>query len=135
MEHYLSLFVRSIFIENLALSFFLGMCTFLAVSKKIETALGLGIAVIMVQTITVPANNLIYQYLLKDGALAWAGLPDVDLSFLGLISYIGVIAAIIAVISFFLMVSTYDQSLLNWQMKRRSRGSSVMDLLDFSDEE
>ena len=82
MEAYLSLFVRSIFVENLALSFFLGMCTFLAISKRIETAIGLGAAVIVVQTITVPANNLIFQYLLKDGALAWAGLPEVDLSFL-----------------------------------------------------
>lgn len=98
MEHYLSLFIRSIFIENLALAFFLGMCTFLAVSKKIETALGLGIAVILVQTITLPANNLIYQFLLKDGALAWAGYPEVDLSFLGLISYIGVIAAMVQIL-------------------------------------
>ncbi|MTI64224.1 NADH:ubiquinone reductase (Na(+)-transporting) subunit E [Methylophaga sp.] len=98
MEHYLSLFIRSIFVENLALAFFLGMCTFLAVSKKIETALGLGIAVVLVQSITVPANNLIYQYLLKDGALAWAGLPEVDLSFLGLISYIGVIAAMVQIL-------------------------------------
>ena len=98
MEAYLSLFIRSIFIENLALSFFLGMCTFLAISKRIETAIGLGAAVIVVQTITVPVNNLIYQYLLKDGALAWAGLPDVDLSFLGLISYIGVIAAIVQIL-------------------------------------
>ncbi|MBD3635311.1 NADH:ubiquinone reductase (Na(+)-transporting) subunit E [Methylophaga sp. OBS1] len=98
MEQYLSLFMRAIFVENLALAFFLGMCTFLAVSKKIETALGLGIAVILVQTITVPANNLIYQYLLKDGALAWAGLPEVDLSFLGLISYIGVIAAMVQIL-------------------------------------
>jgi len=98
MEHYLSLFIRSIFVENLALAFFLGMCTFLAVSKKIETALGLGIAVILVQAITVPANNIIYQYLLKDGALAWAGLPEVDLSFLGLISYIGVIAAMVQIL-------------------------------------
>lgn len=98
MEHYLSLFIRSIFVENLALSFFLGMCTYLAVSKKIETALGLGIAVILVQAITLPANNLIYQYLLKDGALAWAGYPDVDLSFLGLISFIGVIAAMVQIL-------------------------------------
>ncbi len=98
MEQYLSLFMRAIFVENLALAFFLGMCTFLAVSKKIETALGLGIAVILVQTITVPANNLIYQYLLKDGARAWAGLPEVDLSFLGLISYIGVIAAMVQIL-------------------------------------
>ena len=98
MEHYLSLLIRAVFVENLALAFFLGMCTFLAVSKKIETALGLGIAVILVQTITLPANNLIYQYLLKDGALAWACYPEVDLSFLGLISYIGVIAAMVQIL-------------------------------------
>ena len=73
MEHYLSLLLRSVFIENMALAFFLGMCTFIAISKKVETAVGLGIAVVVVQTITVPANNLIYQYLLKGGALAWAG--------------------------------------------------------------
>ncbi|MDH5358727.1 MAG: NADH:ubiquinone reductase (Na(+)-transporting) subunit E [Gammaproteobacteria bacterium] len=111
MEHYLSLFIRSIFIENLALSFFLGMCTFLAVSKKIETALGLGIAVIMVQMITVPANNLIYQFLLKDGALAWAGYPDVDLSFLGLISYIGVIAAMVQILE--MAMDKYAPALYN----------------------
>lgn len=93
-----NLAIQSIFVENLALSFFLGMCTFLAISKKIETAFGLGVAVIAVQTITVPVNNLIYQYLLKDGALAWAGLPNVDLSFLGLISYIGVIAALVQIL-------------------------------------
>ena len=87
MEVILNLLVKSIFVENLALAFFLGMCTFLAVSKKIQTAIGLGAAVVVVQTITLPANNLIYQYLLKDGALAWMGLPEVDLSFLGLISY------------------------------------------------
>lgn len=111
MEHYLSLFVRSIFVENLALAFFLGMCTFLAVSKKIETALGLGIAVIVVQTITVPANNLIYQFLLKEGALAWAGLPDVDLSFLGLISYIGVIAAMVQILE--MTLDKYAPALYN----------------------
>ncbi|MDQ2695047.1 MAG: NADH:ubiquinone reductase (Na(+)-transporting) subunit E [Pseudomonadota bacterium] len=98
MEAYINLFIKSVFVENLALAFFLGMCTFLAVSKKIETAVGLGIAVVLVQAITVPANNLVFQYLLKDGALAWAGLPDVDLSFLGLISYIGIIAAIVQIL-------------------------------------
>ncbi|MCY4643921.1 MAG: NADH:ubiquinone reductase (Na(+)-transporting) subunit E [Bacteriovoracales bacterium] len=100
LEHYLSLFIKAVFIENLALAFFLGMCTFLAVSKKVETATGLGIAVIVVQTITVPANNLIYNYLLKEGALAWTGasLANEDLSFLGLISYIGVIAAIVQIL-------------------------------------
>ncbi len=97
-EHYLSLFIRSIFIENMALAFFLGMCTFLAVSKKLETAVGLGIAVVVVQTITVPVNNLIFHHVLKEGALAWAGLPDVDLSFLGLITYIGVIAAMVQIL-------------------------------------
>jgi Na+-transporting NADH:ubiquinone oxidoreductase subunit E len=102
MEAHISLFVRSIFVENLALSFFLGMCTYLAISKRIETAIGLGVAVTVVQAITVPANNLIYQYLLKDGALAWAGLPDVDLGFLGLISYIGVIAAIVQILEMLL---------------------------------
>ncbi|WP_029888554.1 NADH:ubiquinone reductase (Na(+)-transporting) subunit E [Polycyclovorans algicola] len=93
-----NLAIKSIFVENLALSFFLGMCTFLAISKKIETAFGLGVAVVAVQTITVPVNNLIFNYLLRDGALAWAGLPDVDLSFLGLISYIGVIAALVQIL-------------------------------------
>ena len=102
MEHYLSLFVRSIFIDNMALAFFLGMCTFLALSKKLNAAFGLGIAVIVVLGITVPVNNLIYTYLLKDGALAWAGFPDVDLSFLGLLSYIGVIAALVQILEMFL---------------------------------
>ena len=102
MEALLSLFVRAIFIENMALAFFLGMCTFLAISKKIDAALGLGIAVVVVLTITVPVNNLIYHYLLMDGALAWAGLPDLDLSFLGLLSYIGVIAAIVQIMEMFL---------------------------------
>lgn len=98
LEHYLSLFIKSIFIENMALAFFLGMCTFLAVSKKVETAAGLGIAVVVVQTITVPVNNLLYRYVLADGALSWAGLENVDLSFLGLITYIGVIAAMVQIL-------------------------------------
>ena len=98
MGEYAGLLIQSIFVENLALSFFLGMCTFLAVSKKVETALGLGVAVIVVQGITVPINNLIFQYLLKPGALAWAGLPELDLSFLGFIAYIGVIAAFVQIL-------------------------------------
>lgn len=102
MEHYISLFVKAVFVENMALAFFLGMCTFLAISKKIQTSLGLGIAVIVVLTITVPVNNLIYTYLLKEGALAWAGFPNVDLSFLGLLSYIGVIAAMVQILEMFL---------------------------------
>ncbi len=97
-----SIAVKSIFIENLALSLFLGMCTFLAVSKKIQTALGLGFAVFVVLAITVPVNNLIYKNLLQEGALSWAGLPNVDLSFLGLISYIGVIAALVQILEMFL---------------------------------
>ena len=102
VEYYLSLFVRAVFIDNMALVYFLGMCTFIAISKKIETAIGLGIAVVVVQTITVPVNNLLYQFFLADGALAWAGLPDVDLSFLGFLSYIGVIAALVQILEMFL---------------------------------
>ncbi|MBU0653789.1 MAG: NADH:ubiquinone reductase (Na(+)-transporting) subunit E [Gammaproteobacteria bacterium] len=94
MEALLSLFVKSVFIENMALTFFLGMCTFIAISKKIETAIGLGIAVVIVQAITVPANNLILNVFLKDSAL----LQGIDLRFLGLISYIAVIAAIVQIL-------------------------------------
>ena len=98
VEAYISLFIKSVFVENMALSFFLGMCTFLAVSKKVETAMGLGVAVVVVQTITVPTNYFIYNYILRAGALSWIGLPQVDLSFLGLISYIGVIAAMVQIL-------------------------------------
>ncbi|MFC2140851.1 NADH:ubiquinone reductase (Na(+)-transporting) subunit E [Acidobacteriota bacterium] len=94
MEHYLSLFIKNVFVENIALFFFLGMCTFLAVSKRVETAYGLGIAVIVVQTITVPVNNLIYNYVLKEGAL----IKGVDLTFLGLLAYIGVIASMVQIL-------------------------------------
>lgn len=102
MEGLLSELIKAIFVENLALAFFLGMCTFLAVSKKIETAVGLGVAVVVVQALTLPVNNLLFQYVLADGALAWAGLPDIDLSFLGLICYIGVIAAMVQILEMFL---------------------------------
>ena len=111
MEHYLAIFVKTVFIENMALTFFLGMCTFIAISKKISTAIGLGIAVIVVLAITVPANNLIYNYLLKDGALAWAGFPKVDLSFLGLLSYIGVIAAMVQILE--MVLDKYVPALYN----------------------
>ncbi len=96
----LNLFIESVFPENLALAFFLGMCTFLAVSKNVKTAFGLGIAVIVIQTITVPMNNLIYRHLLKEGGLSWASenLSSVDLTFLGLICYIGVIAAMVQIL-------------------------------------
>ncbi|SES74678.1 Na+-transporting NADH:ubiquinone oxidoreductase subunit E [Marinobacter segnicrescens] len=97
MEHYISLILKAIFVENMALAFFLGMCTFLAISKKIEAAIGLGIAVVVVLTVTVPVNNLLYNTILREGALEWAGLPNVDLSFLGLLTYIGVIAAIVQI--------------------------------------
>lgn len=98
LQHELDLFFKYVFVENLALAFFLGMCSFLAVSRRVETATGLGIAVIVVQAITVPVNNLIYNFILKEGALGWLGLPDTDLSFLGLISYIGVIAAMVQIL-------------------------------------
>ena len=94
----LSLFIEAVFVDNLALSFFLGMCTFLAVSKRVETAFGLGVAMVVVQTVTVTVNNLIYHNLLQEGAWAWAGWPEIDLSFLGLISYIGVIAAMVQIL-------------------------------------
>jgi Na+-transporting NADH:ubiquinone oxidoreductase subunit E len=98
MEAYISLFVKSVFIENLALSFFLGMCTFIAVSKKISTAMGLGVAVMVVQAITVPANNFVYHSLLKEDALSWMGIKGVDLSFLALLSCIGIIGALVQIL-------------------------------------
>lgn len=102
VEHYLSIFIKAIFIENVALGLFLGMCTFLAVSKRVETATGLGVAVIVVMAITVPVNNLIYNNILREGALGWAGLSNVDLTFLGLITYIGVIAAMVQILEMIL---------------------------------
>ncbi len=100
-EHYLSLFMKAVFVENLALSLFLGMCTFLAVSKSVKTALGLGVAVIVVQALTIPINNLLYTFVLKKGALGetiGSEYSSVDLSFLGLITYIGVIAASVQIL-------------------------------------
>ncbi len=102
LEHYLNLLIKAIFVENLALAFFLGMCTFLAISKKVSTAFGLGIAVLVVQAFTVPINNLVFRYLLKEDALGWLGLGGVDLTFVGLISYIGVIAASVQILEMFL---------------------------------
>jgi len=98
MESYINLFIKAVFVENIALAFFLGMCTFLAISKRIDTAIGLGMAVVVVQTITVPVNNLVYQYLLKQDALSWLGISGVDLTFLGLVTYIGIIAAIVQIL-------------------------------------
>ncbi len=97
-----NLFLKAVFVENLALSFFLGMCTFLAISKRIDTSIGLGVAVVVVQSLTMPINNLVNRYLLSEGALAWAGLPEVDLSFLGFLTYIGIIAALVQVLEMFL---------------------------------
>jgi len=102
MSNLFDIFIRAVLIENLALAFFMGMCTFLAVSKQIKTTIGLGAAVIVVEGISVPLNNLIYNYLLRDGALAWAGLGHLDFSFLGLISYIGVITAMVQILEMFL---------------------------------
>ncbi len=92
------LMLRAIFTDNLALSYFLGMCTFLAVSRRLDVAFGLGLAMIAVETITVPINNLLHTWLLKDGALTWAGRGDLDLSFLVLIATIGVIAATVQIL-------------------------------------
>lgn len=114
MEHYIALLVRSIFIENMALAFFLGMCTFIAISKRLAAAFGLGIAVVVVLAITVPVNNLILHYLLAEGALSWTGieaLKSVDLSFLGLLSYIGVIAAIVQILE--MVLDRYVPALYN----------------------
>ena len=102
MEHYLSIFVRAVFIENMALSFFLGMCTFIAISKQIQAAIGLGIAVIAVLAITTPINNLLQALILERGALEWLGLPETDLRFLGFLVYIGVIAACVQILEMFL---------------------------------
>jgi Na+-transporting NADH:ubiquinone oxidoreductase subunit E len=102
MEHYFDIIIRSIFLENLPLSFFLGMCTFLAISKQVKSAIGLGAAVLFLQVITVPINNLILNHLLKPGALSWAGIADVDLSFLGLLTYIAIIAATVQVLEMFI---------------------------------
>ena len=100
LENYLDLAIKSIFIENMALAFFLGMCSFVAVSRKVETAIGLGSAVIFVLTFTVPINHLVYTFLLKPGALAWLApsLADQDLTFLGYLTYIGTIAAMVQIV-------------------------------------
>jgi Na+-transporting NADH:ubiquinone oxidoreductase subunit E len=98
MAHYIDIIFQSVFIENLPLSFFLGMCTFLAISKQVRTAIGLGAAVLFLQIITVPINNLILNTVLKPGALSWAGFPNLDLTFLGLLTYIAIIAAVVQIL-------------------------------------
>jgi Na+-transporting NADH:ubiquinone oxidoreductase subunit E len=111
VEHYISLAVKAIFVENIVLAYFLGMCSFLAVSKRVETAIGLGFAVIFVLTITVPTNWLIFHYLLAEGALSWlwSGFADIDLSFLNFISFIAVIAAMVQLVE--MVIDKYSQAL------------------------
>lgn len=102
LEHYISLAVKSIFIENILLAYFLGMCSFLAISKKVDTSIGLGMAVTFVLTITAPTNWLIHHFLLRKGALAWAGLPEVNLHYLNFIVFIAVIAAMVQLVEMIL---------------------------------
>ncbi|MCF7824801.1 MAG: NADH:ubiquinone reductase (Na(+)-transporting) subunit E [Candidatus Marinimicrobia bacterium] len=109
MENLISLFVESVFVNNILLAYFLGMCSFLAVSKRVDTAIGLGAAVIFVEVITVPVNWALHHFLLASGALEWAGLPDVDLSFLGFISYIAVIAALVQLVE--MIIDRYSPAL------------------------
>ena len=111
LEHYLSLATKSIFVENMALAFFLGMCSFLACSKKVETALGLGLAVTFVLTVTTPLNQLLNTHVLAPGSLAWAGLPDVDLSFLTFLTLIGTIAASVQIVE--MILDRYVPTLYN----------------------
>ena len=110
-EYYLNLFITAVFVENIALAYFLGMCTFLAISKNVKAAGGLGMAVIAVLTITVPINNFIYMNFLKPGALAWMGIPNSDLEFVGLITYIGIIAAVIQILE--MLLDKYVPALYN----------------------
>ncbi len=111
MENLISLFVNSVFVGNILLAYFLGMCSYLSVSKNLQTSLGLGLAVTFVLAITTPANWLVYHYLLAPGALAWAGLPQTDLSFLKLVLFIAVIAGIVQVVE--MVIDRYSQSLYN----------------------
>ena len=111
MEHFANLFIRAVFLENMALAFFLGMCSFLACSKKVDTALGLGVAVVFVQVLTVPLNNLILRYLLSEGALGWISpsLAHIDLTFLAFILFISTIAAATQVVE--MVVERYAPAL------------------------
>jgi len=111
LEHYLSLATKSIFVENMALAYFLGMCSFLACSKKVETALGLGMAVIFVLTVTTPLNQFLNSHLLEEGSLAWAGLPEVNLDFLQFLTLIGTIAASVQIVE--MILDRYVPNLYN----------------------
>ena len=110
MEEILSILIKSILIENMALALFLGMCTLLAVSNKVETALGLGIAVVVVQTLTVPLNNLVFNFFIRSGALERFGI-NADISFLGIVTYIGIIAAVVQILE--MILDKYVPSLYN----------------------
>ena len=111
LEHYLSLATKAIFVENMALAFFLGMCSFLAISKKVETAIGLGGAVIFVLAVTVPLNQFLVSKFLNEGSLAWMGLPKVNLSFLTFLVLIGTIAAVVQIVE--MAVDRYSPGLYN----------------------
>lgn len=111
MENLISLFVNSVFVGNILLAYFLGMCSYLSVSKNLQTSFGLGLAVTFVLTITTPANWLVYHYLLAPGALAWAGLPHIDLSYLKLVLFIAIIAAMVQVVE--MVIDRYSQGLYN----------------------
>ena len=111
MENLISLFVNSVFVGNILLAYFLGMCSYLSVSKNLQTSFGLGLAVTFVLAITTPANWLVYKFLLAPGALAWAGLPQVDLSYLKLVLFIAVIAGMVQVVE--MVIDRYSQGLYN----------------------
>lgn len=111
MENLISIAVNSVFVGNILLAYFLGMCSFLAVSKNLETSVGLGVSVVFVLTITTPMNWLVYHFLLAPGALAWAGLPDIDLSFLKLVLFIAVIAGIVQIVE--MVIDRYSEALYN----------------------
>ncbi len=111
MENLISIFINSVFIGNILLAYFLGMCSFVAVSRNMETSIGLGFAVVFVLSITAPVNWLVFHYLLAPGALAWAGMPGVDLSFLKFITFIAVIAAMVQAIE--MVMDRYSPGLYN----------------------
>ena len=113
LEHYLSIFTKAVFIENIVLAYFLGLCSFLAISKKIDASVGIGMAVVVVLTITAPINWFLYEFLLDKGALAWLGedFANIDLSFLKLIVFISVIAAMVQLVEMFM--ERFSQSLYN----------------------
>ncbi len=111
MEHLIGLFVNSVFVGNILLAYFLGMCSYLSVSKNLQTSLGLGVAVTFVMAITAPVNWALYHFLLAPGALAWAGLPDIDLGYLKLVLFIATIAGIVQVVE--MVIDRYSQGLYN----------------------